>query len=76
MSFGYDRAWDAKANGVPIEELFERSCFLSDLLKKEEVLKDRITKSARAFFEKTLAYMAERKIVARLPNGNVAFKSS
>ena len=49
LSFGYDQAFSK--DGVSIAELFSRACFLSDLLKKEEVLKSRITEKARHVFD-------------------------
>jgi hypothetical protein len=39
FSFG-DQIWE---KGVDYEELFVRSCYLADLIKREEVLKEKIT---------------------------------
>jgi glycerol-3-phosphate O-acyltransferase len=36
-SFGHDQAWK---NGVSIDALYERTVFLSNLLRREEVLKE------------------------------------
>jgi hypothetical protein len=40
----------AYSKGVHIDELFFKSCFLSGLLVKEEVQKDRINEKNRAYF--------------------------
>jgi hypothetical protein len=40
-SYGIDHAWK---EGVAIDDLFTRACFLSELLKREEVTQNRITK--------------------------------
>lgn len=40
LSFGIDRAWSSE--GLPLDEVFDRAGFLSDLLKREETLKERI----------------------------------
>jgi hypothetical protein len=39
-SFGLENAWQ---NGVSLEALFDRTCFLSNLIRREEVLAERIT---------------------------------
>lgn len=51
FSFGVDEIW---RNGADIEELFVKACYLSELIKREEVLKERITKNDRQVFEKVL----------------------
>lgn len=40
FSFGNDEAWN---KGVSIDEVFKRTCFLADTLKREEQLRERIT---------------------------------
>ena len=47
-SFGIKAQWE---DGVDAEQLFERACFLSDLIKGEDYLKNRIQKSNKDFFE-------------------------
>lgn len=47
-SFGLESAWQ---EGIEIDKLFESSCFLSGLLKREEVVRDRISKDNREFFD-------------------------
>ena len=44
LSFGVDNVW---RNGVNVDELFHRSCYLADLLKREEVLEEYITTKTR-----------------------------
>jgi len=56
MSKGKESAWKT---GVEKEELFKRTCYLSELLKREEVLKERISPSNRELFEKLLKFMAD-----------------
>ena len=51
MSQGNETAW---TTGMNMEELFKRTCYLSELLKREEVLQNRISTKDRAFFDKTL----------------------
>jgi glycerol-3-phosphate O-acyltransferase len=48
FSFGIETTWHS---GVDVDLLFERVCFLSDLIKREEVLKNRITPDSRSVFD-------------------------
>jgi hypothetical protein len=48
---------------VDVHLLFERSWFLAGLLKREEVVRDRITKENRAFFDHVINLMVERRII-------------
>jgi glycerol-3-phosphate O-acyltransferase len=48
FSFGIEQTWHS---GVDLDLLFERVCFLSDLIKREEVLEHRITKNTRNVFD-------------------------
>lgn len=50
-----------------MEELYKRCIFLSKLLEKEEVQKDRITAQNRAFFEHLIKLMIARRIILTLP---------
>mmetsp|Transcript_17381 Transcript_17381/g.12425 ORF Transcript_17381/g.12425 Transcript_17381/m.12425 type:complete len:88 (+) Transcript_17381:1999-2262(+) len=60
-SFSDDEKWQ---KGVSIDELYEKSVFLSRLLKREQVLKHDIWKEKREdCFDKILYTMIERKIV-------------
>ena len=60
QSFGQQSSW---TDGVVVEELFTRSCFLARLLEKEEVQKYRITDKNREYFDSLLKVMLERKIL-------------
>ena len=51
QSLGQQSSW---TDGVVVEELFIRSCFLARLLEKEEVQKYRITEQNRAYFDSLL----------------------
>jgi len=51
FSIGMDVCW---RDGIPTEKLFERTCYLASLIKREEVLKERFTAKNRAYFESTL----------------------
>lgn len=57
------------------DELFKKSCFIADLLKREEVVKNRITKDNRAFFDETLAFMQKQRII-QITDGKVSLKSA
>ena len=51
FSFGIDKVWKS---GVAVEELFMRTCFLAQLIKREEVLAKVITPKTRKVFDETL----------------------
>ena len=51
FSFGIDKVWKS---GVAVEELFMRTCFLAQLIKREEVLAKVITPKTREVFDETL----------------------
>ena len=44
LSFGSESTW---TQGVNIEELYQRTCYLADLLKREEVLEHRISSDSQ-----------------------------
>lgn len=48
FSVGVERGWQ---EGLPMETLFEKACYLADLMRREEVLKDRLTLNNRAYFD-------------------------
>ena len=50
-SFGIENEWQV---GIDIDQLYERSCFISELLKLEEVVEQRITKQNRKFFDEII----------------------
>ena len=53
-SFGLEQEWQ---EGVDLEELFERACYLSELLKREEFVRTRIQKDNRQAFDDLLQFM-------------------
>ena len=56
FSFGVDEIWQ---RGCDADELFLKACYLAELIKREEVLKDRITYNDRSVFDQTLARMVD-----------------
>ena len=57
-SFGIEQEWQ---DGVDKDQLFERSHYLSSLLKHEEFIRERITKEDRDFFDHTVDLMFRRR---------------
>jgi hypothetical protein len=53
-SFGLEQEWQ---EGVDLDQLFERACYLSALLKREEFVRTRIQKDNRKFFDDLLQFM-------------------
>ena len=51
MSFGVEGLW---REGVNVDELFHRTCYLANLLKREEVQQTQITAQTRDVFDKVL----------------------
>jgi hypothetical protein len=47
-SFGLEAEWQT---GVDRQQLFERVCFISNMLKQEEFIKDIITKDKPEIFD-------------------------
>lgn len=71
-SFGTDKPWKS---GVDMDELFERSCYIADLIKREEVLEFSITPDNRAYFMKTLEFMQSQRLLT-IKDNLITFKSS
>jgi hypothetical protein len=71
-SFGLESGWQ---EGIDINKVFEGSCFLSGLLKREEVVRDRITKDNRAFFDHVIQFMVEKRVIL-LNDGKVMYRTS
>ena len=46
-----------------MDELFEKSYFIAELLKREEVIKERITKQNRHIFDKVINFMIDRRVI-------------
>ena len=59
-SYGLESEWK---NGADIESLFKRACFLSDLLKKEEVIQHRIVKDNRPLFDSLIQFMIQKRVL-------------
>jgi len=53
-SFGLEQEWQ---EGVDLEQLFERACYLAELLKREEFVRTRISKANRKAFDDLLEFM-------------------
>jgi len=60
LSFGVDTVWK---NGVNKDELFVRTCYLADLIKREEVLQKTITPKTRQVFDDTLNFMQSQRLL-------------
>lgn len=76
QSFGNLMAWE---DGISLDELYQKCHFLSNLLKREEVLQEEIYKSKREeVFDKLIKKMVERKIIIQnnKDNSKVQFRSS
>jgi len=63
-SFGVEEVWE---KGTSLDALFERACYLSELIKKEEVLEERITSDNRAYFNKLIQFMIEQRLLVIKP---------
>lgn len=59
FSFG-EEIWE---RGVDFDELFARSAFLAELIKREEVLKQRITEKSQAYFEELINFMQQQRLI-------------
>lgn len=72
FSFGNDAAW---TNGVSVDEIFKKTCYLSELLKREEVIKNRFTPTNRAYFDQVVEFMESQRLVTT-KDGNLTLKST
>lgn len=72
LSRGLDIAW---REGMPLEELFKRTCYLGELLKREEVIEKRLTHKNRKFFDETLQFMQSQRLLT-IKDDKVMLKSS
>ena len=63
------------SKGMPLEDLFLKACWLAKFLKREEVLKERIEESNRAYFDKLIDFMQEERLLT-IKDGIVVPKSS
>ena len=60
LSFGVDTVWK---QGVNADELFLRTCYLADLIKREEVLQKTITPKSRDVFDEILKFMQYQRLM-------------
>ena len=60
LSFGVDNVWK---NGVNLDELFQRTCFLANLLKREEQQETQISPKTRDVFESKLKFMISQRLM-------------
>ena len=58
QSFGLESQW---LECVDLDQLFQRACFLSDLLKNEEFTKKRINPQDREFFDYVINFMIQKR---------------
>lgn len=59
-SFGLEHSWQT---GVPLDQLFERACFLAELLEHEEYMDKRITPESRPFFDNLIRFMIDKRVL-------------
>lgn len=71
LSYGTDIAWK---EGVDQKELFEKTAFIANLLRREEVIRDKIDNPQN--FDKTIQLMISRKILNSVGEGKYAMKST
>jgi hypothetical protein len=62
MSFGLEKAWSIE-NGVDVNEIRERALYLAELLKREEVIQNKLTKSTPEIFDQVIKSMIDRKLL-------------
>ena len=60
FSFGVDKVWK---QGIAVEELFMRTCFLANIIKREEVLSKSISAKNRDAFDETIAFMVAQRLM-------------
>lgn len=61
-------------DGIQPEELFQRACFLSGILSKEEVQRDRISKQTRPFYDGLIKIMFARKLILEKGGSNICLR--
>ena len=59
FSFG-EQIWE---KGVDTEDLFAKACFMADLIKREEVLKEKITPDNRQYYEGIIQFMVDQRLI-------------
>ena len=65
FSFGVDEVWK---NGADLDDLFIKACYLAELIKREEVLKERITYANKPYFMSVLQRMVQQRMIT-IQNG-------
>jgi glycerol-3-phosphate O-acyltransferase len=65
FSLGADQAWNSSHS---YEQVFERACYLAELIKREEVLKEMITPKTRAYFDRVMNFMQEQRLLSINPD--------
>ena len=71
MSFGREQAWK---KGVSVDELYKRTSYLAELLKREEVMKEYLQNN-RPLFDSKLAFMQSQRMLT-IKDEQVYLKSS
>jgi len=66
FSFGVDAVW---TQGVNADELFLRTCYLANLIKREEVLEKQISAARRDVFDETLQFMQTQRLMSVTKDG-------
>ena len=61
-TFGMESCWET---GVNLDQVFEKACFLADLLEHEEFLDKRIMKSNRDYFDRLIQFMIQKRILIK-----------
>ena len=72
-SYGIDKAWK---DGVALDDLFKRACFMSKLLKREEVIQNRINSKNYHVFESILNVMMERRMIQKVGENLISLKTT
>lgn len=60
---------------MDVEELFKRTCYLAEILKREEVLKEYLKPNNRQYFNNLISFMQSQRMLT-LQNDKVILKSS
>jgi len=60
FSLGIEEIWK---NGMTPKELFKRSCYLSELIKREEVIQNRIQPNHRQYFDRLIDFMVAQRLL-------------
>jgi len=61
-SFGLENEW---RGGIDSTELFDRCCYLSELLKYEEFVEKRIVKHDQIFFDQLIDFMIKKRVLMK-----------